>query len=202
MELSRDAPARYGHVGLLDVGGRKTYWNILPAGFLQQHKVTVTLLNLREELLGTDDATFTHVVGDACDLVGYADNSFHIAHSNSVIEHVGGWVNAKRFAREIRRVATGLFVQTPYFWFPFEPHYIAPLIHWLPRPLQEAMVRGFPLGHFGRREPDWDSAMTCIDTTPRLLDLRAYRLLFPDCTIVKERVVLVTKSLIAIRPVV
>jgi hypothetical protein len=174
----------------------------VPPDFLRQHGVTVTLLNLSEDLTGTDDETFTHVVGDACNLAGYADGSFHIAHSNSVIEHVGGWVNVKRFASEIRRVATGLFVQTPYFWFPVEPHYIAPLIHWLPRPLQEAMVRAFPLGHFRRREPDWDAAMVAIDATPRLLDQRAFRLLFPDCTIVKERFLLLTKSLIAVRPVV
>ena len=200
LQLIRDAYALNGHVRILDIGGRKSYWNILPTGFLEHHKVSVTILNIRGELRGTDDEVFTHVFGDGCNLVGYSDRAFHIAHSNSVIEHVGGWQNVRQFAREMRRVASGLFVQTPYYWFPIEPHYMAPLIHWLPRPLQEAMVRLFPLGYSGKREPDWESAILCIDAT-RLLDLKAFRLLFPDCQIVKERFFLLTKSLIAVRPV-
>lgn len=201
LQLIKDAHARHGQVRLLDVGGRKTYWNILPPGFLKQHQVTVTVLNLPGELQGTDDEIFKHVAGDACNLVEYADKSFHIAHSNSVIEHVGGWQNVKRFASESRRVASGLFVQTPYFWFPIEPHYVMPLFHWVPRPIQETLVRKFALGHSARKAPDLESAIARIDVTPRLLDLRAYRLLFPDCTIIKERFCLMTKSLVAVRPV-
>ena len=201
VQLISDAHARYGHVRLLDVGGRKGYWSILPPDFLRQHDVKVELLNLSDDIQGEDDDIFEHVVGDACNLEMYSDKSFHIAHSNSVIEHVGGWGNVKRFASEIRRVASGLFVQTPNFWFPIEPHYMAPFIHWLPRPLQEVMVRRLPLGYFRRKEPDWDSAMACIDATPRLLNARAYRLLFPDCSLVKERFFMLPKSLIAVRPV-
>lgn len=200
-QLIKDAYATHGHVSLLDVGGRKSYWNILPPGFLEQHKVTVTLLNLPGEIQGTDDEIFRHLAGDASNLAQYADRSFHIAHSNSVIEHVGGWQSVKKFASECRRVASGLFVQTPYFWFPIEPHYMVPVIHWLPRPLQEMIVLKFPLGWSGTREPNLDSAIAGIETGPRLLNMRAFRLLFPDCTILKERFFLLTKSLIAVRPV-
>jgi len=200
-QLIKDAHAAHGNVRLLDLGGRKSYWNILPPGFLQQHRVTVTLVNLPGELSGTDDEVFRHVAGDASNLE-YADKSFHIAHSNSVIEHVGGWQNAKRFASECRRVASGLFVQTPYFWFPIEPHYMAPVFHWLPRPMQELLVLKFALGYSGKKEPNLDAAITSIEGAPRLLDMRAYRLLFPDCTILKERFFLLTKSLIAVRPVI
>src|SRR3546814_10323990 len=63
--------------------------------------------------------------------------SFDIAHSNSVIEHVITWDNMKNFARETRRVAAWHYVQTPYFWFPVDPHfYKLPFYHWLPRPLR------------------------------------------------------------------
>jgi hypothetical protein len=201
MQLIKDAHAKYGKVNLLDVGGRKNYWNILPPGFLKNHQVTVTVLNLPGELLATDDEIFRHVAGDACNLAEYPDKFFHIAHSNSVIEHVGGWNNVKRFASETRRVASGLFVQTPYFWFPIEPHYVMPLFHWVPRPIQETLVQKLALGHSAKKAPDLDSAISRIDGTPRLLDLRAYRLLFPDCTIVKERFCLMTKSLVAVRPI-
>ena len=201
LRLIQEAHAQHGHVKLLDIGGRKTYWSILPAGFLQRHRVTVTILNLSEELGAADDDVFKHVVGDACNLVGHSDRSFHIAHSNSVIEHVGGWKNAMRFARECRRVASGLFVQTPYFWFPIEPHYVAPFFHWCPRPIQELLVRKLALGYGATRAPNAETAIEWIEAAPRLLDLPAYRLLFPDCQIVKERFFLLTKSLIAVRPV-
>ncbi len=197
--LIKAAYAKHGHVKLLDVGGRKTYWNLLPAGFLVEHKVEIIILNLPEELQGVDDEIFKHVAGDACNLAEYPDKCFHIAHSNSVIEHVGGWKNVKRFASEVRRVASALFIQTPYYWFPIEPHFYMVFLHWAPRPIQETMVRRLPLGHFRRKEPNLDAAIACIDGAPRLLDLRAYRLLFPDCTIVKERFFLLTKSLVAVR---
>jgi hypothetical protein len=199
LDLIRDAHVRYNHVRLLDVGGRKTYWNILPSGFLRSHNVRITVLNVSGEFQECDDDVFSHVTGDACDLHQYEDGYFHIAHSNSVIEHVGRWQNAKQFAGECRRVASGLFVQTPYFWFPVEPHYLFPLFNWFPRPMQERLVQQFGLGYSGKRAPNLDTAIDWIDAAPRLLDLRAFKLLFPDCRIVKERFFLLTKSLIAIR---
>lgn len=202
LQLIKDAHERYNQVRLLDVGGRKAYWNIMPPGFLRDHSVNITVLNIPGECQESDDDVFSHATGDACDLQRYSDGHFHIAHSNSVIEHVGGWQNVKRFAKESRRVASGLFIQTPYFWFPVEPHYVFPLFNWFPRPLQERLVQRFALGHSGRRAPDLDTAIEWIDVAPRLLDLRAYELLFPDCRIVKERFFLLPKSLIAIRAVV
>jgi hypothetical protein len=197
--LIEAAYAKHGHVSLLDVGGRRLYWDILPQDFLRRNKVTVTLLNLPFDLHGADDDIFKHIAGDACNMKQFADLSFHIAHSNSVIEHVGGWGSVKRFAAEIRRVAAALFVQTPYFWFPVEPHYVCPLLHWTPRPIQERVLLNFALGYKGKKAESLDAAISEVDTIPRLLDMRAYRLLFPDCEIQKERFFLLTKSLIALR---
>ena len=201
MHMIRYAHLKYDQVKLLDIGGRKTYWSILPMGFLLQYNVSVTLLNLPGEAQGDDDDIFTHVTGDACDLHRYPDGFFHIAHSNSVIEHVGGWENAKQFAGECRRVASGLFVQTPYFWFPVEPHYLFPVFNWLQRPIQERLVYRLGRGYSGSKAPDLDTAIYWIENAPRLLDVRAYKLLFPDCKITKEHYFFLAKSLIAIRAV-
>src|SRR3546814_2616362 len=77
--------------------------------------------------------------------------SFDIAHSNSVIEHVITWDNMKNFARETRRVAAWHYVQTPYFWFPVDPHfYKLPFYHWLPRPLRAKLLMRLPLAHAGK----------------------------------------------------
>lgn len=190
--------ARHGFVNILDVGGRKTYWNILPSGLLQRNRARVTILNLPCDLQGQDDETFTHATGNACAMPEYADDSFHIVHSNSVIEHVGGWTQMKQFAQEVRRVAPNLYVQTPYYWFPVEPHYVAPFFHWLPKPARVRLIRTFTLGNRGRAR-NLDEALTLIEDQPRMLDLKTFRLLFPDCRIHKERLFLLTKSLIAVR---
>ena len=39
----------------------------------------------------------------------------------------------KAFAAEMLRVGKRVYCQTPNRWFPVEPHYLALLVHWLPR---------------------------------------------------------------------
>ena len=198
LKLIEQAYAQHGCAKILDVGGRKTYWKILPSGFLAKHNAQITVLNLPCDLQGEDDEIFTHATGDACAMPEFGDNNFHIVHSNSVIEHVGGWPQMKKFAAEVRRVAPALYVQTPYYWFPVEPHYIAPFFHWLPRPAQVRLIRTFKLGNRGRART-LDEALMKIEDAPRMLDLKSFKLLFPDCRILKERLMLLTKSLIAVR---
>jgi len=198
LKLIAKVSARKGSVSILDVGGRETYWSVLPPGFLEEHGVKITILNLPCELEGENDAIFTYAVGDACKLGEYADNSFDIVHSNSVIEHVGNWEKVKSFAREVSRVAPILFIQTPYFWFPIEPHFIKFGHHWLPKPFRKSMWMRFKMGERGRAK-NIDEAMTQLDDEPYLLDMKMYRFLFPDCLILKERFLLFTKSMVAFR---
>lgn len=197
-KLIRRVHAAKGAVSILDAGGRETYWRLIERGFLEKHRAHVTLVNLPCDLGGGDDPMFTHAAGDACQLNRYPDHAFDIVHSNSVIEHVGNWHRVDAFAREARRLAPNLFVQTPYFWFPLEPHFIKPLHHWLPKPLRASMWMRFRMGHRGRAS-DLGDAMRRIDDEPYLLDQRMLRFLFPDCRILKERFLGLTKSLIAYR---
>lgn len=62
----------------------------------------------------------------------FADKSFDLAFSNSVIEHVGSEENQFRFAREMMRVEKRVCCQTPSRLFPVDPHLTAPFLHWLP----------------------------------------------------------------------
>ena len=180
------------------MGGRETYWNALTPDFLAQHDVQITILNLPCEQAGEDSRMFIHAVGDACALEQYPDHSFDIVHSNSVIEHVGNWDRIKAFAREVRRLAPNVFVQTPYFWFPIEPHFIKLAHHWLPKPLRSSMWLRFKMGARGRAA-DLDEAMRQVDDEPYLLDMRMFRFLFPDCRIIRERFCLFTKSMVAFK---
>jgi SAM-dependent methyltransferase len=61
----------------------------------------------------------------------FADGEFDLAYCSSVIEHVAP-AQRPAFARELRRVAQGWYVQTPAFSFPIEPHALLPFAHWLP----------------------------------------------------------------------
>jgi SAM-dependent methyltransferase len=63
----------------------------------------------------------------------FEDDSFDIAFSNAVLEHVGSREKQRRFVHELCRVAPKVFVSTPNRRFPLEVHTLVPLLHWLPR---------------------------------------------------------------------
>lgn len=198
IELVRKVHAAKGSVRILDVGGRETYWRAAGVDLLKELRVKITILNLPCDLAGEPNEIFEFAVGDACDLSQYPANEFDIVHSNSVIEHVGNWDRVKAFACETGRVAPSLFIQTPYFWFPIEPHFIKPFHHWLPKSLRVSIWLRFRMGERGRAK-DIDQAMMKLDDEPYLLDMRMYRFLYPDCVILRERFLLFTKSMVAFR---
>lgn len=183
-----------GHCNIIDVGGRFDHWNAL-SDIWGGRSLHVTLVNLEAETV--TDPHFTSLAGDACDLKDHADNSFDLAYSNSVIEHVGQWSNQKRMASETRRVAPRHFIQTPNYWFPLEPHFRTPFIHWLPRPWRALIVQAKACG-FYPKAANVDEANAILQDAI-LLNAPSMAALFPESTIVKERVAGLTKSLIAVR---
>jgi hypothetical protein len=199
--LISEISARKGGIRILDVGGSVEYWRRVGLDFLRDNKAHVTVLNVTATELkaeGADASLFTAIVGDACDLSDIADGAFDLTHSNSVIEHVGDWTRMKQFGAEARRVGRSYYVQTPYYWFPVEPHYYrAPLIHWLPRPLRARILMWFPVTHSGRVK-SLDAAFGVLANT-QLIDRRQLQIVFPDGKIERERLLGLTKSLIAIR---
>ena len=112
------------------------------------------------------------------------DNKYDIVFSNSVIEHVGEWKDQQAFAREVRRVGGKLWVQTPARECPFEPHYLAPFIHWLPKHWQKRLIRWCTVyGWVQRPSPEDIAEMV---TSIRLLTKSEVKALFPDCEILVE----------------
>jgi 2-polyprenyl-3-methyl-5-hydroxy-6-metoxy-1,4-benzoquinol methylase len=67
----------------------------------------------------------------------FEDDSFDIAFSNAVVEHVGGRDEQRRFVHELCRVAPRVFVSTPNRRFPVEVHTLVPFLHWLPQPARD-----------------------------------------------------------------
>jgi len=178
---------------VLDVGGTPDCWDMLPK------PPRVVLLNTprtKDELAGAAN----WVAGNGCSLP-FPDQAFDVVFSNSVIEHVGGADNQRRFAREVARVGCSYWVQTPNRWFPLEQHLLTPFIHWLPRSWQHAIV------------PRLNVWQAVVRTAPerrrfyiehylsdvRLLGARELRLLFPAARLRRERLCGLTKSLIAVK---
>jgi SAM-dependent methyltransferase len=178
-------------VRILDVGGTAINWT------LSGYRGDVVLLNL---VLPHDAPSLpenlTYVQGDGTRLP-YPDGAFEIGFSNSVIEHLGTLENQLQFARELSRVARGLWVQTPARWFPLEPHFLAPLVHYLPHSWQRRLVRNFtPYGWVMR--PSRSNVEALLDEY-RLMTYREFASAFPDCEVRRERFFGLTKSYIAVR---
>jgi methyltransferase family protein len=173
---------------IVDVGGYDFNWTLAPA------KPRVVLVNIEDE--AWQRGRFRKVQGDGRNLA-FGDNSFHIAYSNSVIEHVGHWEDQVAFANEIRRVAPRYFVQTPYKWFFIEPHLIAPFVHFLPRRIKRRLVRRCTIWGLVTK-PDQRAVDAFLDYI-RLLDKREMKTLFPEADIIEEKFFGLTKSLIAVR---
>jgi len=72
-----------------------------------------------------------YVQGDGCSLP-FADETFDVAFSNAVLEHVGDADRQRAFVEEAVRVSRRIFLTTPNRWFPVEVHTRLPLVHWLP----------------------------------------------------------------------
>ena len=149
LEMVKDVFNEHGAVNIIDIGGTEGYWNIVPRQYLDEHNVKITIVNLPGTVMPKDHGPFKFVGADGCDLAGFSDRSFHIAHSNSVVEHVGDWGRMVQFAKELSRVSSKYFVQTPNYWFPIDPHCMMPFFHWLPKPIRIWLVLRFQLGGEG-----------------------------------------------------
>ncbi len=182
-------------VNIIDVGGTKTYWNIIPSKFLLDNNVHITIVNLPSpNPLPDDNKTFSFVDGDGCNLSSFSDKSFHIYHSNSVIEHVGSWENMVSFSEEAKRVADSYYIQTPNYWFPIEPHFLTPFFHWLPKSIRIKLVMNFSLGWF-RKAKTYNEAAGFVDDC-NLLSKKDLKKLFSNALVQNEKFLLLNKSII------
>ena len=174
---------------ILDVGGATFNWQMID----EQPKVI--LLNVDESCECTD-GRFSFVKGDARELP-YEDGQFRVIYSNSVIEHVGGPEDQKRFADEIRRVGVSYFVQTPNRYFPVEPHYLTLGLQFLPFAVKRRLLRWCSVWGLVTR-PDQQGVDEFIRSI-RLLSVKEMKSLFPDAKILVERFLFMPKSIIAIK---
>ena len=182
---------------IIDIGGTRDFW-FTWRNHVKLDGVEIDCVNMDEthaSASGYDAITLKK--GDARNLDWAGDGAYDIAFSNSVIEHVGTFRDMRRMAAEVRRVAVRYIVQTPYYWFPIEPHMRAPMVHWLPESVIYRLSMLTRLGFYERQRTVLGAMGVVQDA--RLLDVGQMRALFPDAVIEKERVLGLVKSITAVR---
>ncbi len=178
---------------VVDLGGTPSFWRSVPV-----RPAHVTVLNLEPVAVEGADATWIRsVTGDACrlprDLRG---ERFDLVVSNSVIEHLGGVGPRRVFAGVVRGLADRFWIQTPYRYFPIEPHWLFPGFQFLPVAARARVAARWPVNPY----PSADVAAGVGDALDvELLSTTELRHLFPEATILRERFSGLTKSLIALR---
>lgn len=190
------AIAEKGSCSILDLGGTETYW-LIGRDFMERNRgrIHVTIVNTESQAI-RDPSVFTFVNGSATDRRLFAGRTFDLVHSNSVIEHVGSWNEMQAFAANVRRLGRRYYVQTPNYWFAYEPHFRFPGFQYLPAWLRVELIRRFALGFFPRI-PDRNEARRVI-REHALISTRQMAKLFPDARIRHERFFGLNKSILAV----
>jgi Methyltransferase domain len=176
---------------ILDVGGTEGFWERM--GFLDGEAAELTIVNL--EAPAPRSPHVRTLSGDACAMPMFADGSFDVVFSNSVLEHVGDYSRQRAMAAEIRRIGRRYFVQTPSRHFPIEPHFMFPWFQFLPLRLQAFLLMNLKLSFGGRIATREAAEATARSIT--LLGERDFVALFPGARIYRERFAGLTKSFVA-----
>jgi hypothetical protein len=171
---------------VLDIGGSLVFWLSIPEA--TRNKCNISLINLPGAYEGLPPneeslrATVSLLTGDARDLSRFGDQSFDLVICNSVIEHVGSWLDMRKAANEARRVGRCGWIQVPAFEFPLEQHFLLPFIHWMADALQIRLLRRF---HREFRGPLSDEMYMAVFHT-RPLSRAQLKHLFPATDIRSE----------------
>jgi len=173
---------------ILDIGGTEDYWNQINLIFGTNFQPIINNIS-KDEI---DRGYFSGIVDDGKCLSSVKDNTFDITYSNSVIEHLSTFEEQQEMANNLQRVAQYYFVQTPAFIFPFEPHFLFPAFHWLPRRIRIWLVLRFNLGWFERCKNMKDGS-DLVDSI-RILKKSELKKIFENARIIKERFLFIPKS--------
>ncbi len=180
---------------VLDLGGRVSSWNVAPVAPAQ-----VVILNIEDQQQESADVSV--ISGDACDPpLGLRSERFDLVFSNSVIEHVGGHAKRVQFVDTVLHFSDRHWIQTPYRYFPLEPHWVFPGMQFLPLSARSAISARWPLGWTQQMDsvPEGRAAHVGLAAEVELLSRTEMEHYFPDSQLLSERFAGLTKSLIAIK---
>lgn len=177
-------------MSVLDLGGTGQFWQ--QAAVKPSRLVLVNLAAPDHRAAQIEGGEY--VQGDACE---YRDSTrFDLVLSNSLIEHVGGISERRKLADVVHQHADNHWIQTPYRYFPIEPHWLFPGFQFLPLNLRATITQKWAVGHI--KAADRTAAITEV-LNVELLSATEMRVLFPASEIWFERVGGLPKSIVAIR---
>jgi hypothetical protein len=180
-----------GAMRVLDLGGTPWSWDWAPA-----RPAKVVTLNLGP--LG-GPPWVQSLVGDACDPPpDVRAMEFDLVYSNSVIEHVGGRWRRQAFSAVVHELAAHHWIQTPARSFPIEPHWLFPAFQFLPVAIRAKVSKQWKFSHVFADPGHGEDPVNDV-LAVELLSVPEFRDLFPKSTLVRERVLGLTKSLIAVK---
>ena len=177
-------------IEILDVGG--TSYFCKNSGLLSHPGLRITLLNLYP--VETSHPAIHAVQGDATDMREFENGSFDLVFSNSVIEHLFTLELQQKMAPEILRVGKSYFIQTPNVYFPIEAHYALPFAQYYSKGFLHFMLTQTKFSRMRK----WSSAEASQYIAEiRLLNAQEMKALFPGASLLKEKVLGLTKSITA-----
>ncbi len=194
-ELTTEFFPDFDSLDIVDLGGTVDAWMRAPV-----RPRSVTVLNLLEP--GESHVDWIRpVTGDACDAASVLQQElgrhrFDMVFSNAVLEHVGGHSQRAKFAASTTALSDKYWIQTPYRYFPLEPHWLFPGMQFLPLALRAKVAKAWPLGH--TPPATGQEALSSVLWT-ELIGVVELRALYPSAKIVHERIGGLTKSIIAVR---
>lgn len=174
----------------VDAHSKYHYSNFLEYNYPYRQQLTCVTLDRPEEW--TDQAKELNLVRGDGRYLPFADDSFDIAFSNAVIEHVGSYDDQRRFVEEMCRVVPRVFVTTPNFYFPYEMHVKIPFVHLLPVRMAKFFMLKYGKSVFYAKQ--WGTSL-------RLLKARELKSMFPsnyEVRVQGVRITFMPESLIAI----
>ena len=179
-------------LSILDIGGTFEFWKNFD--YLSLGDISITLLNTFAQTNLIQG--FNSVVGDARDLSMYKSKIFDLVFSNSVIGHVGNFIDQNKMANECLRVGKRLFLQTPNKYYLIDWRTTIPLFHFLPITYQAWCFTHFKVGTYKRVK----NYKTALYLASRIRNLQRKELiaLFPGAKIISERFCGFTKSFIVL----
>ena len=177
-------------IEILDVGGTSYFWK--NSSLLSHPGLRITLLNLYP--VETSHPAIHAVQGDATDMREFETGSFDLVFSNSVIEHLYTLELQQKMASEILRVGKSYFIQTPNVYFPIEAHYALPFAQFYSKAFLHFMLTQTKFSRMRK----WSSAEASQYIAEiRLLNAQEMKALFPGASLLKEKVLGLTKSITA-----
>jgi hypothetical protein len=173
---------------VLDLGGTAVSWRVLD---LQPGSVTIVN---RDGVAGPYEPWMEIINADACK-GGFG--KYDLVFSNSLMEHLGGHVRRQQFADVVQESAPSWWIQTPYRYFPIEPHWIFPCFQFLPFRARVMVCQHWNTLHESACKDRAEAA--AIVASIELISATEMRAYFPSSEIWYERIAGVPKSLVAVK---